>query len=205
MYNATVSNEHQERAAELARMREANEARIKQLEEIEARMVADLQHTLQMKNNAMNELASKSKGLKKVMQPRMAYKYAPRENSSSELINMQAQSQYAFSGRKSSNFVNDASAISLYNRRTKSITQNATPGVKAAGPSSGQDIMFHDNSATGLTNSSNVINPKSMANEVIVMAPSQKKQPAAQHDARQHVIIAENTLKEGASREGMDT
>ena len=51
----------------------------------------------------MNELQEKSKGLKKVMQPRMAYKYAPRENSSSELIAMQAQSQYAFSGRKTSN------------------------------------------------------------------------------------------------------
>lgn len=65
-------------------------------------MVSDLQKTLQQKNEAINNLTSKSKGLKKVMQPRMAYKYAPRENSTSELLNLQAQSQYAFSGRKGS-------------------------------------------------------------------------------------------------------
>ena len=80
-------------------MKEANEMRIKHLEEIEQRMVQDLQKTLQQKNEALNNLQGKSKGLKKVMQPRMAYKYAPRENSTSELINLQAQSQYAFSGR----------------------------------------------------------------------------------------------------------
>ena len=60
--------------------------RIKQLEEIEQRMVEDLQKTLQKKNNMVNELASKSKGLKKVMLPRQAYKYAPRESSTSDLI-----------------------------------------------------------------------------------------------------------------------
>ena len=70
--------------------------RIKELEEIEARMVNDLQNTLKVKNEVMNNLASKSKGLKKVMQPRMAYKYAPRENSTSDLINLQAQSSYQF-------------------------------------------------------------------------------------------------------------
>jgi len=52
----------------------------------------------------MNELANKSKGLKKVMQPRMAYKYAPRDQSTSDLIALQASSNYAFSGRKDSNF-----------------------------------------------------------------------------------------------------
>jgi hypothetical protein len=51
----------------------------------------------------MNNLASKSKGLKKVMQPRMAYKYAPRENSTSDLMNLQAASVYGFSGKRSSN------------------------------------------------------------------------------------------------------
>ena len=72
---------------EHARIRAANEDRIAKLEEIEQRMVNDLQNTLQMKNKAMNELATKSKGLQKVMQPRMAYKYAPRgENSSTNLI-----------------------------------------------------------------------------------------------------------------------
>lgn len=67
MYNTDVSAAHQAQAAEHARIREANEQRIKQLEEIEQRMVNDLQNTLQRKNNAMNELAQKSKGLQKVM------------------------------------------------------------------------------------------------------------------------------------------
>ena len=51
-------------------------------------MVGDLQKTLQQKNNMMNELGSKSKGLKKVMQPRMAYKYSPKEQSTSDLLAM---------------------------------------------------------------------------------------------------------------------
>ena len=51
----------------------------------------------------MNELQLKSKGLQKVMQPRMAYKYAPRgEMSTSNLMNQQAVSQYAYSNRKAS-------------------------------------------------------------------------------------------------------
>ena len=66
-YNQSVSNEHVMRANENIRMKEANEQRIKQLEEIEQRMVQDLQNTLQMKNQAINQLAEKSKGLKKVM------------------------------------------------------------------------------------------------------------------------------------------
>ena len=40
-------------------------------------MVKDLQNTLQKKNDAVNLLHSKSKSLKKFMQPRMAYKYGP--------------------------------------------------------------------------------------------------------------------------------
>mmetsp|Transcript_11290 Transcript_11290/g.15202 ORF Transcript_11290/g.15202 Transcript_11290/m.15202 type:complete len:116 (+) Transcript_11290:875-1222(+) len=114
--------------------------RIKHLEEIEQRMVQDLQKTLQQKNDAINGLANKSKGLKKVMQPRMAYKYAPREASTSELLNLQAQSQYAFSGRKGSH-VNQESAVNLYNRRAKSINNG---GMPAAAPSSGQGIMLND-------------------------------------------------------------
>lgn len=41
-YNESVANAHCQRADEAARMREANEMRIKQLEEIEQRMVQDL-------------------------------------------------------------------------------------------------------------------------------------------------------------------
>ena len=45
-YNNSVSQAHNMKAIEHARMREANEQRIKQLEEIEQRMVSDLQKTL---------------------------------------------------------------------------------------------------------------------------------------------------------------
>ncbi len=123
--------------------------RIAQLEEIEQRMVADLQKTLQKKNTVVNELASKSKGLSKVMQPRQAYKYAPRDSSTSDLIQMQAQSTYAFSGRKGSQ-MNNESAAKLYSRRTKSIAGGQNPLSPAAAPSSGQGIMFNDTSATQL-------------------------------------------------------
>ena len=71
----------------------------------------------------MNELANKSKGLKKVMQPRMAYKYGPRDQSTGNLINMAAQSTYAFSGRKESN-MGRTDALNLYNRRSKSIVMS---------------------------------------------------------------------------------
>ena len=53
-------------------------------------MVQDLQKTLQQKNDAVNGLSSKSKGLSKVMQPRMAYKYAAPEKSATELLNLNA-------------------------------------------------------------------------------------------------------------------
>ena len=79
-YNQNVTSEHISKAEENARLREANEMRIKHLEEVEQRMVQDLQNTLQKKNEAVQELHSKSKGLKNVMQPRMAYKYGgPRD------------------------------------------------------------------------------------------------------------------------------
>ena len=69
-YNLSVAQAHQQQAIEHARFKDMNESRIKQLEEIEQRMVQDLQRTLMTKNQAMNELAQKSKSLKKVMQPR---------------------------------------------------------------------------------------------------------------------------------------
>ena len=149
-YNHSVTNDHNKMAVEAARVRELNEMRIKQLEEIEQQMVQDLQRTLQTKNQVMNNLASKSKGLKKVMQPRLAYKYAPRENSTTDLINMQAQSQYAFSGRKQSNpgQLGQQEAVNIYNRRAKSIAMSKEPN---AGPQSGAGgFMFNDSSATKL-------------------------------------------------------
>ena len=117
-------------------------------------MVSDLQKTLQQKNNVMNKLASKSKGLSKAMQPRMAYKYASRDghSSSTDVLNSQASSSpYVFSGRKPSN-LDKQQAINLYNRRSKSINmmgEMGSIGKPAAGPSSGMDgFMFNDASTT---------------------------------------------------------
>ena len=97
----------------------------------------------------MNKLHGKSPGLKKVMQPRMAYKYAPRDQSSSELLQLQASSQYAFSGRKISNLDREQ-ALYLYKRRAQSIGHNGSNEDPAAGPSSGKvgNVMINDNSAT---------------------------------------------------------
>ena len=113
-------------------------------------MVNDLQNTLQRKNEAVNKLTSKSPSLKKVMQPRMAYKYAPREQSTTDLMAMNASSQYAFSGRKASN-LNREEALNAYNRRAQSIGAGATADPAAA-PSSGKggNVMFNDTSATAL-------------------------------------------------------
>ena len=128
-----------------------------------------------MKNQVVNDLAAKSKGLKKVMQPRMAYKYAPRENSTSDLIAMQAQSTYAFSGRKASQVDRDQ-AMNLYNRRAKSIGfGNGNNGGPAAAPSSGQGIMFNDTSATQLKDQ-----PTSQENEVVIIAQPTQPAPVAQ-------------------------
>ena len=75
-YNLNVTNQNNGVAAQNNRERLANEARIKQLEAEEARIVKDLQRTLQKKQDAVAELQGKSRGLKHMMQPRMAYKYA---------------------------------------------------------------------------------------------------------------------------------
>lgn len=90
-------------------------------------MVSDLQRTLMTKNAAMNELAEKSKSLKKVMQPRLAYKYAPKAgdggNASSNIT-----SQYGF-GRKASNDEMSTGKMdaNVYNRRSRSIAQGVAP------------------------------------------------------------------------------
>ena len=66
-YNCSVSNAHINKANEHDAIRLANEKRIAELEEIEQRMVNDLQNTLQKKNEVVNKLQGKSPGLKKVM------------------------------------------------------------------------------------------------------------------------------------------
>ena len=110
----------------------------------------------------------------------MAYKYAPRENSTSDLIAMQAQSSYAFSGRKASN-IDREQAMNLYNRRAKSINM----GAPNAAPSSGTaGIMFNDTSATNLPDQSSPV--KETPNEVVVVTtgsqPVREEQPTQEAD-----------------------
>ena len=53
-YDQVVTENHNVRASELVMDKERHEAKIKQLEEIEQRMVQDLQRTLQRKNQAID-------------------------------------------------------------------------------------------------------------------------------------------------------
>jgi hypothetical protein len=79
-----VAKAHQQRALHLVQQRELNEQRIRQLEDIEQRLINNLQSTVLSKNAAINELSRKSKSLHKVVQPRGAYKIPARniENKS---------------------------------------------------------------------------------------------------------------------------
>lgn len=165
---------NQQRAQEHQRVKESNQNRIKQLEEIEQRMVTDLQRTLQMKNQAINELQNKSKSLKKVMQPRMAYKYAPKEASMTDLINANAQSHYQFNGRRSSGkFGSKDDVMSMYGRRAKSIVTNQD-GHTAAPPSGNEVVaMFADNSAAVLNDKGS---PGKNQNEIVIISPAPKSE-----------------------------
>ena len=141
-------------------------------------MVSDLQKTLQQKNNAMNKLANKSKAMSKVMQPRMAYKYASRDqHSSTDVLNSQASgstSPYVFSGRRPSQ-LDKQQALNLYQRRSKSIVMQNDMGAgvnkPAAGPSSGDGFMFNVASTTKFKSQ-----PKEKQNEVVVVSPGMESQ-----------------------------
>lgn len=66
-------------------------------------MVENLQKTIMMRNRVLDKLASKSRAHTRVVQPRLAYKYAPpREGSTGELIALNATSSYANLNRSSS-------------------------------------------------------------------------------------------------------
>ena len=122
-------------------------------------MVMDLQRTLQKKNQAINELHEKSKGLKKVMQPRKAYKYAPPRANSNENLHAHIQSHYTFTN--SAGFKNNLADTQnskingIYNRRANSIAAGGAPASgndMASGSSSkgGQnEIMFVANQTNG--------------------------------------------------------
>jgi len=52
-----------------------HEGQLRRLESLEARLVGDLQRTLQKKNVAFDKLNAKSPSLQKSVQPRLAYRY----------------------------------------------------------------------------------------------------------------------------------
>ena len=129
-YNQSVTESHNYRAADFLANKEMHEAKIRQLEEIEQRMVSDLQRTLQRKNQAITDLQEKSKGLKRVMQPRKAYKYGPRAQSN-ENLHAHVQSHYSFTN--SSGFRNNLADTQnskingIYGKRANSISTGVAP------------------------------------------------------------------------------
>jgi hypothetical protein len=122
-YDQVVTESHNVRASELVMDKERHEQKIKQLEEIEQRMVQDLQRTLQRKNQAIDNLQEKSKGLKKVMQPRKAYKYGPPRGTSSDNLHANTQSAYSFTNDGFQNNLKGANAKinGIYGKRSNSI------------------------------------------------------------------------------------
>ena len=69
-----MRNEH-------AMRKTAHESKLNQLNEMEARMIGELQKTLQKKQAAVDNLQSKSPALKKQMEPRQAYQYRKKDES----------------------------------------------------------------------------------------------------------------------------
>ena len=76
-HNQNQKNEHQA-------LKEANEKRIQELGEFEKNMIEKLQKTMATKDNALKELGKKSPALKKVQNPRQAYKYKSPERADEE-------------------------------------------------------------------------------------------------------------------------
>ena len=66
-------------------------------------MIESLQKTMQRKDNEFLKLQNKSKAHTRVVQPRKAYKYAPpRDQSTSQMIALNATSSYANLNRSAS-------------------------------------------------------------------------------------------------------
>ena len=102
------------------------------------------------KNQAINELNQKSKSLKKVMQPRLAYKYAPKVGDPTASQNV--LSQYQSMGTRKVELESIAAKTDGH-RRTGSLSQGIAPAsgtsvtnVKS-GKKSGDDnqIVIHNN------------------------------------------------------------
>ncbi len=75
-----TAQQHAKLAQRNALAKREREEKIRSLEEIEQQMVSNLQNTLARKNDAIKTLKDKSRSLQKAVEPRMAYKYAPKEN-----------------------------------------------------------------------------------------------------------------------------
>jgi len=100
-----------------------HEGQLRRLESMEARLVGDLQRTLQKKNIAFDKLNAKSPSLQKTVQPRLAYRYkrnGEMGNTMSE--RMPGNVNEVFSG------INAASTQSLRNeemRQSSTLTSKA--------------------------------------------------------------------------------
>lgn len=79
-----TSIQHQHMAHQNVQAKQEREKSIERLEAMEQQMVSNLQNTLQRKNDAVKELKSKSRSLKKVFEPRNAYKYVVKSNEGSD-------------------------------------------------------------------------------------------------------------------------
>ena len=66
---------HQAQAINYAKNADTQHNRIKELEEIEANLIQKLQGTMNRKNQAFKSLQEKSPSMKKIVQPRKAYRY----------------------------------------------------------------------------------------------------------------------------------
>ena len=77
---ANTSNYHKSIAAEKIRAKEQREEKIRQLEVIEQQLVGNLQTTMARKDQAVQNLKSKSKMVAKALEPRNAYRYKINEN-----------------------------------------------------------------------------------------------------------------------------
>lgn len=143
-YHSTVAQTNAATAINHARAREANEMRILQLEEDEARIVENLQRTLQNRNQAMNELAQKSRSLKKSMEPRQAYKYKSPDELAYDINDRHMGATYSNSNINSPQFVK-APVGKVYGSRSKSI---AVGGAPASGSNAMSNSMRSSANAT---------------------------------------------------------
>lgn len=157
------------------------EGRIKELEAIEQRMVSDLQRTLKLKNEAINQLNEKSAGLKKVMQPRQAYKYVQKQSRANLHDHIQSHYQFLNQGSRRNlgeTIMNGGATptngcckfATVYGKRSNSTTAGVAP------PSGNEGIIAQSMARTNYVTTgkkpsySNMHKEKTASNEMLFLA-----------------------------------